>query len=301
MIFSKPKTFDELFSAVPAEQKQQLLDFREQAAYKTIQVNGKPWRYRTFGSGEQAMVLLPGAFTLADIWMHTAQAFAQSYRLIIPDAYARQECYEAEKVCEVIRAMMDEEQAKKAVFIGLAAGGDMAQYFLHQSPEKVSHLVLSHCDILGDRPSVDEIRTRSTIRFYERSPESMIHSMMLRQLEKNLPTGSDWQQYTLAYYRDSIRGLKKKMVIEYVKQSHTMKKTFEYMAARIRFWEGRLLFLASEDDTLTLENITPLMKMYPTAKVHRFAEGQNHVHLLYPQQVNDVIRIFLENAEPKQL
>ena len=297
MLFFKPKTFDDFFEKVPAEQKQQLVDFRAQAAYKTIRVNDFNWRYRSYGSGEKELVLLPGGFTLADIWMNTARAFSSEYRILMPDAYARQECYQAEQVDQAILAMLDEEQLHQAVFYGVAAGGEMAQYFLHRHPERVSHLILSHCDVLGDPTLVDEARIRRTLRFYNQNPERSIRSLMLRQLEKNLPREGDWYQYTLAYYRDSIQGLQKKMVIEYIKQSHTMKKEFEFMVARLRNWNGRVLFLASEDDTPTLASLTPLKKFYPAAKIHRFAEGQNHVHLLFPQQVNTVIKDFLEIAD----
>lgn len=297
MLFSKTKTFDELFADVPVEQKQQLLDFRDQAAYKTIPVENFNWRYRVYGSGDKVMVLLPGGFTLSDIWMNTALTFSEEYRLLMPDAYARQECYQADLVSKAIFAMLKEESVPHAVFYGLAAGGDMAQYFLHQHPERVSHLILSHCDILGDSTAADGARMRRTLRFYRQSPERSIRNMLLRQLEKNLPAESDWLQYTLAYYRDSIQGLQKKMVVEYVKQSYAMKEQFEFMAARIRTWEGKILYLATEDDNLTLGNLTPLKKFYPAAKIHRFAEGQNHVHLLYPQQVNTVIKDFLEIAD----
>lgn len=300
MWFFKQKTFEDFFEKVPTEQKEQLLAFREKAAYKTICVNQTVWRYRKIGSGERTIILLPGGFTLADIWMKTAESFAPNATLIMPDAYARQEIYDIDQVCDTLLAMMDAEGVKKAIFIGVAAGGELAQAFLHKHPERVSHLVISHCDILGDTEAIHDLRTRNTLNFYNRTSEGMIRSFMLRPLEKDLPMDSDWRDFTIAYYRDSIKGLKKKMVLGYVKNSHAMKKKFEFMAARIRAWQGEMLFLASEDDNITLKSIPALKKMYPNAKVHRFAQGQNHVHLLYPQQVNQVIQDFLESAEKKE-
>jgi pimeloyl-ACP methyl ester carboxylesterase len=297
MLFSKPKTFDQYFEKVPVEQKEQLLDFRERAAYVTIQSNQKTWQYRKIGSGDQAMVLLPGGFTLADIWMKTAEAFADTHRLLMPDAYARQEIYAVDQVCEAILAMMDAEAVTQAIFIGVAAGGELAQYFLHKHPERMSHLIISHCDTLGDIEAIHDLRTRNTLNFYNRTTEGMIRTFMLSPLEKNLPTDSDWRDFALAYYRESIQGLKKKMVQGYVKNSHAMKKNFEFMAARIRTWQGQLLYLASEDDNITLKSIAPLKKFYPAAKVHRFDQGQNHVHILYPDLVNQVIRDFLADTE----
>ncbi|MBI9051332.1 MAG: alpha/beta hydrolase [Anaerolineaceae bacterium] len=296
MFFSKEKSFDQLFADVPEQQTAQLLTFREQAPYKEIMVNAYTWRYRVFGDGFQTMILLPGGFTLADIWMQTAQAFAADYRILMPDAYARQGIFDVDQVCEAIISMMDEEQTKQAVFIGLAAGGDLAQYFLHQHPQRVQHLILSHCDIIGDGSIKDDTRNRRTLDFYRRTPEKMIRKMMLRQLEKDLSRESDWSAYTIAYYRESIQSLQKKVVLEFVQNAYTMKKEFEFQVSRIHNWQGEVLFLASEDDTITLGSVTPLKKFYPQAKAHRFAQGRNHVHLLFADQVKQVVKDFLENS-----
>jgi pimeloyl-ACP methyl ester carboxylesterase len=297
-LFAKEKTFAQLFAEVPEEQKQKLISFREQAGYKTILIDGNPWRYRALGESDPCMILLPGAFTLADSWMNVAALFSAKYRILMPDAYARQGVYEADQVCEAILGMMAAEQVKQAIFIGLAAGGDMAQYFLHKHPERVADLVLSHCDILGDSALMDDIRMRNTLNFYRRTPEKMIRKMLLRPLAKDLPAESEWRQYTLAYYQESMQGLKKKMVIGHIVNSSAMKNKFEFMDARIRTWQGDLLYLASDDDPISVGSIPPLKKFYPSAKIQRFSKGKNHVHLVYAQQVYPVIDRFL--AHDKQ-
>ena len=303
MLFGKEKSFEQIYAGVPKEQIDKLIAFREKAAYQQIQFGESLWQYRILGSGTQTMIFLPGSFTLADLWMQVAPAFEAGYRILIPDAYARQGLFEITKVCEAILAMMDAEGVKEAVFVGLGAGGDLAQYFLHQYPQRVKHLILSHCEILGDATSKDAVRQQRTLGFYKRTAERTIHKMMLRQLETKLPKDSHWRNFTIAYYRESIQGLKKNMVLEYVKQSYAMKKDFEFSGSRIQHWLGKILYLASEDDNITLGSITPLKKYYAKAKVHRFASGQNHVHMLYAEQVIQVMNEFLQNnitSEPPQ-
>ena len=301
MLFAKEKTFEQIYSTVPEEQKEMLLQFREKAFYRQIKLDDYIWQYRVIGKGSRVMIFLPGSFTLADMWMQVALGFEQNFRIVIPDAYARQELFDIEKVCQAIINMMDTEQVKQAVFIGLGAGADLAQYFLHQHPQRVEQLVLSHCEILGDDTSKDDIRQQRTLKFYKRTGEKAIRRMMLRQLERGLPKDSEWREFTIAYYRESIQELKKDMVLSYVKNSYAMKKDFEFSVSRIHNWQGNMLYLASEDDNITVGSITPLKKFYPKAKVHRFASGKNHVHLLFADQVVKAITHFLDSVQLKEL
>ena len=301
MLFAKEKSFDQIYSNVPEEQKEMLLQFRENAAYHQITLDDQIWQYRVIGHGSQIMILLPGSFTLADMWMQIALGFEQNYRILIPDAYARQRWFDIEKVCQAIISMMDAQQAKQAIFIGLGAGADLAQYFLHQHPQRVAQLILSHCEVLGDSSSRDDTRQQRTLGFYKRTGEKSIRKMMLRQLENGLPIDSKWRTFTAAYYRESIQGLKKDMVLAYIKNSYAMKKNFEFSVSRIHNWQGNILYLASDDDNITVESITPLKKLYPKTKVHRFPSGKNHVHLLFADQVVKVIAAFLDGVQSKEV
>ena len=301
MLFAKEKTFEQIFSSVPAEQKEMLLQFREKAAYQQIKHDDHVWQYRVIGNGPKTMILLPGSFTLADMWMQIALFFEPHYRILIPDAYARQELFDIENVCRAMIGMMDTEQVKQAVFIGLGAGADLAQYFLHYHPQRVEQLILSHCEVLGDGTSKDDVRQQRTLKFYQRTNEKAIRRMMLRQLEKGLPKNSEWREFTIAYYRESIQGLKKDMVLSYVKNSYAMKKDFEFSVSRIHNWHGNMLYLASEDDNITLGSITPLKRFYPKAKVYRFDEGKNHVHLLFANQVAKAISEFLDSVQSEEV
>ena len=300
MFFAKEKTFEQIFSTVPDEQKEMLLQFREKASYRQVKLDDHIWQYRVFGTGSQTMILLPGSFTLADMWMQIALGFEQDFRILMPDAYARQDLFDIDKVCQAILDMMDAEQVKQAVFVGLGAGADLAQYFLHQHPQRLQQLILSHCEVLGDGTSKDDVRQQRTISFYKRTSEKAIRRMMLRQLESGLPKDSDWRAFTIAYYRESIQELKKDMVLSYVKNSYAMKKDFEFSVSRIHNWQGNMLYLASEDDNITLGSITPLKRFYPKAKVHRFPNGKNHVHLLFADQVVKAISDFLESVQSKE-
>lgn len=297
MLFSKGKTFEKLYASVPQEQIDMLLGFREKAAIHQIRFGERIWQYRVIGKGTRIMILLPGSFTLADIWMQVALGFENDYRILIPDAYARQELFEVEEVCNAILAMMDAEQVKQAVFVGLGAGGDLAQLLLHQHPQRIQHLVLSHCDILGDATSKDDVQQQRTVGFYKHTTERAIRKMMLRQLESSLPKDSDWYAFTLAYYRESIQGLKRNMVLSYVKNSYAMKKDFEFNISRIHNWQGNMLYLASDDDNITLGSITPLKKFYPRAMTHRFETGKNHVHLLFADQYIEAMKEFLNGVQ----
>jgi pimeloyl-ACP methyl ester carboxylesterase len=301
MLFGKEKSFEQIYAGVPQEQIEKIIAFREKAAYQQIKFGEGLWQYRVLGRGDKTIIFLPGSFTLADLWMQIALAFEQDYRILLPDAYARQELFDISTVVKAILGMMDAEGVKEAIFIGLGAGGDLAQYILHQHPQRVSHLILSHCDILGDATTKDDVRHQRTIGFYKRTAERTIRKLMLRQLESKLSKVSDWHDFTIAYYRESIQGLKKNMVLGYVKHSYEMKKEFEFSVSRIQHWSGKMLYLASEDDLITLESITPLKKFYSKAKVHRFVCGQNHVHMLFAEQFVQVINEFFQDTDTRDL
>jgi hypothetical protein len=58
-----------------------------------------------------------------------------------------------------------------------------------------------------------------------------------------------------------------------------------------------MLYLASDDDNITLGSITSLKKFYPKETAHRFESGKNHVHLLFADQYIEAIKEFLNGVQ----
>jgi len=145
----KNNEFDKIYKKVPQEQKEMLEEFRASHPYKELDINGTRWRYISCGEGSKTLLFLPGGFMKADMWFYSILALEKDYRIITPDDYTLQGTFVMDEICRAIVKILEAEDVQKATIIGCSAGGGVAQYFIQEYPQKVEHLVLSHCGVIS--------------------------------------------------------------------------------------------------------------------------------------------------------
>jgi pimeloyl-ACP methyl ester carboxylesterase len=284
--------FEQLYAGVPEAQKAQLLDFRQSHPYKQIKVNRKTWRYIAAGRGEAAVVFLPGAFLPADMWFYQMTALADSYRVLVPDAYALQGIFDLDQVCWLLEEMLAVEGFEEATFVGLSAGGGLVQYLLQERTSLVTSAVLSHCGpIIYDEKSARQGRRLLTLsRFL---PVSIIRRILARETGGTPPADSRWQAFHEAYFREQATRLEKEMFLRFMELGMETRRNFIFDPDDVQAWPGRMLILTSEDDDFSYPRLAILQERYPRAETHVFEAGGHHTYIFFPEAYTEVLDRFL--------
>ncbi len=104
--------------------------------------------YEEVGSGDQAVVLLPGLGMSSATWAGAAAEMKQDFRLIMIDprgsgrSDAPRERYTGEIVNDDVIAVLDAVGIERAHIMGLSMGGMIAQHVAVRHPERVDSLIL---------------------------------------------------------------------------------------------------------------------------------------------------------------
>lgn len=287
--------FDELYIQVPAGQKRLLEDFRANHPYKAIDVQGVPWRYIACGQGDQALLFLPGGFLAADMWFHSILALEQDYRIVVPDSFTLQGVFSMDAVCRALICNLKAEGIEKATIIGLSAGGGVAQYFVQEHPEWVSHLALSHCGILeSDVKAQDKLgRLLKLVRLL---PLFVIRRVILRATTGQVPPSSDWVEFHHAFFREASARMDKDMVMRFLEEGLETRRSFIARPEVLDAWPGEVLILSSRDDDNTTASVNKLQRQFPRARTHLFEQGGHHTFLFFAEAYTNVLKTFLDEV-----
>ena len=289
----KSQDFDKIYKNVSQDQKEMLKEFRASHPYKELDINGSCWRYISCGQGSKTLLFLPGGFAKADMWFYSILALEKDYRIIAPDAYTLQGTFAMDDVCCAILEILEAEGIEKATIIGISAGGGVAQYFIQEYPQKVEHLVLSHCGVIKTSAEVKS-RTKKTLRLIKILPFPIIIWIMMKRTSGNIPPSSNWIEFHKAYYRELASNVQKEMFVRFIESVMETQGSFVFKPEVLQSWPGEILILSSKDDKLSIVSIEELKVRYPRAKMHIFEQGGHHTFSLFPEEYSSVIRDFLK-------
>lgn len=209
----KQPDFDRIYKDVPAEQEQMLLDFRASHPYKEMAIHGTAWRYLSCGQGEHALLFLPGGFVTADMWLYPITALEDRCRIIAPDAYALQRTFAIDKVCSALVSTLEAEGIEKATVIGISAGGGVAQWLIQEYPEKVEHLVLSHCGVIDPaRATIAQKRVKLIRLLPFVIIRRILRILLKRAAGHYLPT-SQRVAFARAYMQEISATIRREMIV----------------------------------------------------------------------------------------
>ncbi len=273
--------FDTLYHDVPPAQKTMLRRFRANYPYRMLPVNGIIWHYLTAGQGAATVVLLPGAFMCADMWMHVIIALENDYSIIAPDAYALHNVYDLKTACDALAHILDAEGVHQAILVGLSAGGGWAQYMIQWYPERVAHVVLSHCGAINRDP--DEVSSQRILFTMLRvMPRGLLKWMLLKRIRGEYPEHAPWVDYARAFVHESTLRIRRDMLIGFFSGGMQMLKNYPYQSDVFANWPGEALLLASQDDAVGYKHLEDLQGEFPRAQVAVLPEGGHHTFLLFP-------------------
>ena len=287
--------FAEIYSQVPAGQKRLLEGFRANHPYKAMDVQGARWRHIACGQGDQALLFLPGGFLAADMWFHSILALEQDYRIVVPDSFTLQGTFSMDAVCRALVCSLEAEDIEKATIIGLSAGGGVAQYFVQEHPERVAHLVLSHCGLL--EPDLEaQVKLGRLLKLVRLLPLFVIRRVILRATAGQVPPTSDWIEFHHAFFREAGARMDKDMVLRFLQEGLETRRSFIARPEALDSWPGEVLILSSKDDQNTVASVNKLLGRFPRARTHLFEQGGHHTFLFFPEAYTNVLKAFLDEV-----
>ncbi len=128
-------------TAAGARLAEQLTDFRRNYPPRTIEVEGRSWRYICAGSGDKSLLMLPGALGSAELGFQLIDWWAPRMKIVTPYYIAGRSIAETQTVLERI---LDAEGIDKTSVLGSSFGGTLAQSWTRAHPERTERMVLSH-------------------------------------------------------------------------------------------------------------------------------------------------------------
>ncbi len=289
-------SFDEIYKDVPDEQRRHLQEFRANHPYRELDVDGTPWRYFACGQGDKALLFLPGGFLAADMYFHAALALEKAYRIIVPDSYTLQGTFNVDDVCRAIVQILDAEGVDKATVIGLSAGGGVAQYFIQEHPERVEHLVLSHCGIL-ERDTEAESKLKKMLTLVKILPLFVIRGILMRRTAGHAPPSSKWIEFHNAFFREAASRVNKTMFVRFLEGAMETRRSFVFKPEVLESWPGETLILSSKDDKAAFASLGKLQAGYPRAQTHLFEEGGHHTFMFFPEAYTAALKEFVDRRE----
>jgi pimeloyl-ACP methyl ester carboxylesterase len=284
-----PKPID-YYERVPSEQKEVLLEFRASHPYRTLNFKGARIPYISSGSGDHALVFLPGAMVGPDMWFHSILAFDQDYRIFAPGW--PDVPLSARDTIAAFWAGMDAEGLDTVTLIGIFAGGGTVQMLLQEQPGRVTQAVISHSGPLS--PQVGAKLKKAT-RLMKLLPMSLLRAMS-SQRAKEYPANSLWTALTQAYFKEQVAASDKASTLHFFEALIQTSETFVFDPHALDEWPGQILILSTKDDPTSIDQIDGLKTRYPQAQTHIFDEGGHHTVLLFPDTYNTILRSFFVRA-----
>lgn len=288
-------SFENIYANVPVEQQTMLREFRARHPYRELQVNATSWHYIACGQGSKTLLLLPGALMKADMWFQTILAFEDKYRILSPDNYVFHDTFVMQDICRAHAAILDAEGVPQATVIGISGGGGVAQFFLQTYPDRVEHVVFSHCGIV--KPENDS-NLQKRVKLIKLLPAPILWPILRAIVRRGwkYPPSSEWVAFRRAYLREMGQLLDKEMFLRFMEEGAAAHRGFTFNPEIVRDFPGKMLILSSRGDEWTARQDQELRDRYPYARTHIFEEGGHHTFMLFPEIYNRVLGDFLDEA-----
>lgn len=270
------------------EQASLLRDFRAAHPYQHLNFGDWSWRYIVAGRGRKTLLLLPGAFVGAEMWLHIITSLQNKFRILALDNPPK-----AMTIAEMNAALvklLDNENIQRMTLIGYSAGGGLAQAFMQSHSDRVEDLILSHCTPLSADAAHRLDRMAGLMRLL---PIHFIRALFKKRSSR-YPSNSEWADFTRAFFAERIATLKKDDLLLFVQSGVEAARPFQFDSQTLQNWTGRILLMSSKDDATTFLRLNEMQARYSSARTHVFEQGGHHTVLLFPEIYNSIVANFLE-------
>ena len=274
----------------PAHQTSILREFRAAHPYQHLHFDNWSWRYIATGCGHRTLLLLPGAFVGAEMWLHLITALKDRYRILAPDNPPKVLTL-AEMNVALIK-LLEIENTQQVTLLGYSAGGGLAQAFMQAHPERVDDLILSHCTPLSADTAQ---RLDRLVGFMHLLPLPFIRAVFKKRSSR-YPSTSKRADFTQAFFTERIATLQKEDLIQFIQTGKEAARSFQFEPRALQNWAGKIMLMSSKDDATTLPQLGEMQARYPSARTHIFEQGGHHTLLLFPEIYNSTLTNFLDGT-----
>ncbi|NOH02730.1 MAG: alpha/beta hydrolase [Chloroflexi bacterium] len=274
--------------SIPTHPSGILPKFRAAHPYRQLELDDGSWRYIAAGSGRKTLLLLPGAFVGAEMWLHLITSLQDRYRILTLDNPPKAITL-AEMNAALVR-LLDNENIQRITLLGYSAGGGLAQAFMQSHSDRVEDLILSHCTPLSADAAHRLDRMAGLLKLL---PIPFIRVLFKKRSSRYL-SNSAWADFTRAFFAERIATLKKEDLLLFVQSGVEAARTFQFDSQALQNWAGRILLMSSKDDATTFPRLDEMQVRYRSAQTHVFEQGGHHTLLLFPEIYNSTLAGFLE-------
>ena len=264
-----------------------LRDFRTAHPYRQLDLDKGSWRYIAAGSGRKTLLLLPGAFVGAELWLHLITSMQGKVRILALDNPPK--ALSLAEMNAALVKLLKGEGVQRVTLLGYSAGGGLAQAFMQAHPEHVDDLILSHCTPL----SADTARRMDRMAGFMRLMPLPFIQTVFKKRSSRYPFASEWADFTREFFAERIATLKKDELVQIIQSGVEAARSFKFDPQALQNWNGRILLLTSKDDTTTFPRLGEMKARYPAAQTHIFEQGGHHTLLLFPETYNSTLKNFM--------
>lgn len=262
------------YKKVPLDSLQKYEQFRAAHIRRSLDVDGARWEYTVAGSGNSTLMVLPGGTGIGESLFLLTDALEQEARVVCV-VYPP-----VNSVAQVVRgvlAIMDAEGIERAHFLGQIFGGIVTQVLIHQHPQRVQNVLLSHTTTSA--PPVDEAlkreREMSIHRFrgvLVKTPFFIMRWLFRNQLKRQIQMFDvPDREFWMAFYNETMDRTTQQMLLANYDCMMDFLENYRFDAADRAAWNGKMIILESDADTAIPEGERQALKsLYPDARVKTF-------------------------------
>lgn len=260
------KSFEELFSKVPVQQREQLQAFRRRHPLKRVSISGVSWHYYSCGSGRQTLVLLAGGARFADVWFHLISAFEDEYRIIAPTDPG---VPTVTAFVNGVSTILDIEHVDRTHVLGTSLGGLLAQCLVRAQPSRFDRLILSNTFTPGAIP-------RASIAFAIKLANFLPKRLLQLSIKWNMaaimsPSRSNrafWKAFWAEKSQTHLLRLSRDAAISQHRLALDLVAHYRFTPNDLGDWTGVVGLIASDNDLGYIRRDFPrLLELYPQARV----------------------------------
>lgn len=268
------------------ELRQALEGFRSTHPEKTLKREKALWRYRSGGSGKEAVMLLAGALGRGEAFFLHADRLEERFRVLIPDYPAAG----VDELADGLLEIMDREDVVTCHLIAQSLGGLIAQELLRRAPKRIGNIVLSHtATVSGDmeEPDIEEIRRDllKTRGLLEKMPFGLLKPLFKMRIGRMLKGKNPGEtRFWKGYFSDLIGGLDRERELALQSAMLEFVETRRYRPEDFEAWKGRMLIVQSDGDrAFEARQKEALSRLFPEARRHVFEKG-GHLAILFERE-----------------
>jgi maspardin len=276
------KAFDELYADVAAETRESLSRFRMDHKLRGLRVDGRVWRYASFGTGERVLVFLHGMGGAYDIWWQQLEALEGRFRILsltypaVPSLAGLR---------RGILAILDAEAIERFTVIGSSLGGYLAQYLVAMDGARIDQAVFGNTFPPNDLIEAENGRTAAIGRFM---PERIVMYGFRRNVDTSVVPAAGGSPLVRAYLHEQSYGQMSKA--QFLARHLCVVDRF----ATVQPPMPHLIIESDNDPLVSRELREMLRRTYPGAATHTFHRTGHFTYLNDPIGYTRVLSGFLE-------